>query len=149
MANKIYRDGLDEVISGRIKTLTTPEGHTVETYTLASGKKRFFVTLVGSHWCAHGDTIADAVADAIWKDPARRPSMQSLVDSIKKDGSDRKITLNEFRVITGACLVGCKQALLKAGRDETPITAYEIRDFVSVDWGNKLLSLLGWERVES
>lgn len=146
---KFYRDGIEETISGPIKVRVTSDGHTVESYNTVDGRKRFFATLSGSHWCAHGATIADAVADAIWKDPSRRPSAESLVASIKKDGKDRKITLNEFRVITGACLTGCRDALAKAGRNDSSMTANNIRDIVSFDWGNKLLSILGWNEVKS
>lgn len=148
-ARKLYRDGLEEKIKGSIRVQTTGDGHTVESYKLADGKRRFFATLAGSHWCAHGDTIAGAIADAIWKDPAKRPSMESLVQTIKKKGQGRKITLNEFRVLTGACLAGCRSALAQVGRDESPMTAQEIRDVVSFDWGNKLLSVLGWNEVKS
>lgn len=148
-SRKIYRDGLEEIISGPIKVRVTSDGHTVEIYETTDGKVRFFATLSGTHWCAHGDTIAAAVADAIWKDPARRPSLSALVESIKKDGRDRKISLNEFRVLTGACLVGCKTALAQAGKDDSPMTANNIRDVVSFDWGNKLISVLGWNEVKS
>jgi hypothetical protein len=141
---KLYRDGLEEEITGPIRVSQTSDGHTVERYTLANGKKRFFATLAGTHWCAHGDTIANAVADALWKDPERRPSMQSLVESVKGNRK-HKFTLNEFRLITGACLTGCRSALAQAGKDESPMTAFEIRDIVSREWGNKLISLLGWE----
>lgn len=148
-ARKIYRDGLEEKVVGPIRVNVTSDGHTIESYKLADGRKRFFATLAGTYWCAHGDTVAAAVADAIWKDPAKRPSMESLVESIKGDGKARKITLNEFRVLTGACLTGCRDALAKAGRDDSPMTANDIRDVVSFEWGNKLLSVLGWNEVKS
>jgi hypothetical protein len=147
-ARKFYRDGLEEKISGPIRVSVTSDGHTVESYKLSNGSRRFFATLAGSYWCAHGDTIANAVADAIWKDPARRPSMQALVESIKGDRT-HKFTLNEFRLLTGACLTGCRSALSQIGRDESPMKAEEIRDVVSFEWGNKLLSVLGWEEVKS
>jgi hypothetical protein len=145
---KIYRDGLEEEIIGPIRVIHTSEGHILESYKLANGKKRFFATLAGTHWCAHGDTIANAVADALWKDPERRPSMQSLVESVKGD-KKHKFTLNEFRLITGACLTGCRAALAQAGRDESPMTAFDIRDTVSREWGTKLISVIGWEGKKS
>lgn len=144
-ARKFYRDGLEESVVGPIKTSKTSDGHVIERYLLASGKKRYFATLSGTHWSAHGDSIAQAVADAIWKDPKNRPSMEALASEIKKDGKNRKITLNEFRVLTGACLMGCRTALANIEKDESPLTAYEIRDLISADWGNKLLSVLGWK----
>lgn len=146
---KLYRDGLEELITGPIKSHVTSDGHTVESYKLSDGKRRFFATLSGSHWCAHGDSIASAVADALWKDPERRPSMESLVGSIKKVGPSHEFTLNEFRLITGACLAGCRSALASAKRDESPMTAKDIRDVISRDWGEKLISILGWKEVRS
>jgi hypothetical protein len=143
-ARRFYRDSIEEQIVGPIRVITTSDGHKVESYRLANGKRRYFATLAGSWWCAHGDSIATAISDAIWKNPTRRPSLESLVKAINKDGRERKITLNEFRVLTGACLTGCRTALSQAGRDETPLTAKEIRDLISRDWGNKLLSVLGW-----
>jgi hypothetical protein len=141
---KLYQDGLEEEIIGPIKEHRTSDGHSIRSYKLANGKRRFFATLAGTHWCAHGNTIASAVADAIWKDPEKRPSMESLVQTIKQDGRTRKITLNEFRVLTGACLTGCRDALAKAARDDSPMTADEIRNVVSKEWGDKLISVLGW-----
>lgn len=141
----IYRDGLEEKIAGAITVIETPDGHIVESYKKENGKRRFFATLAGSHWCAHGNTIAEAVADAVFKDPERRPSLEALVKTINNDGKDRKITLSEFRILTGACLTGCYDALEKAGKDTSPLTAKDIRDTVSLEWGNKLISVLGWD----
>lgn len=147
-SRKLHRDGLEEEITGPITVHTTSDGHTIESYKLSSGKRRFFATITGSYFCAHGDSVASAVADALWKDPERRPSAQSLIESIKSDGVDRKITLNEFRLITGACLVGCRTALSQAGKDESPMNAKDIRDTVSREWGNKLISMLGWDEAK-
>lgn len=141
---KLYRDGLEEEISGPIRISHTTDGHTVERYTLSNGKKRFFATIAQSHWCAHGDTIAQAIADALWKDPTKRPSMAALKASIQKKGRTHKFTLNEFRLLTGACLTGCRSALSQAGRDESPMTAEDIRDIVSREWGNKLIEVMEW-----
>jgi hypothetical protein len=145
---KFYRDGLEETIVGQIRVRVTSEGHVVEIYKTSDGTKKFFATIAGSHFCAHGFSLADAIGSALWKDPERRPSMQSLVESVK-DNKKHKFTLNEFRLITGACLTGCRAALAQAGRDESPMTAFDIRDIVSREWGNKLISVLGWEGEKS
>lgn len=145
-SRKFYRDGVEEEITGPIRVITTADGNVIESYRLSTGKRRYFATLVGTHWCAHGNTIAEAVADAIFKDPAQRPTRDSLVREINAAGRARKISLSEFRIITGACLVGCQDALKRAGRDSSPMTAKEIRDVVSRDWGGKLISILGWEK---
>jgi len=146
---KFFHDGLEELISGPIKASVTSDGNTIERYTLANGKRRYFATLAGTHWCAHGDSIAEAVADALFKDPKQRPSIDALVETITAAGRSRKITLSEFRILTGACMVGCNTALERAGRDSSPMTATDIRDVVSRDWGNKLLKVLGWKEVTS
>lgn len=143
-ARSFYRDGVDEKIIGPIRIRHTREGHTVEAYKTDKGKDRFFVTLAGTHWCAHGDSVASAVSDAIWKDPVKRPSKDALKAEIQKFGKERKITLSEFRVLTGACLAGCQLALAAAGRDETPLTAHEIYKHISKEWGWQLLSILEW-----
>src|ERR1043166_9305949 len=101
-ARTLYRDGITEKISEPIRVRRTREGHTVEAYKTDKGKERFFVTLSGTHWCAHGDSVAAAVADAVWKDPKQRPSKDALKKEIQKFGNGRKINLNEFRVLTGA-----------------------------------------------
>lgn len=146
---KLYKDGLEEEITGPIRVKTTSDGHVIESYRLANGKRRYFATLAGTHWCAHGSSIAEAVADAIFKDPERRPSVESLVAEIQESGKSRKITLSEFRIITGACMIGARDALDRAGRDGSPMTAFEVRDVVSREWGNKLISRLGWGDAES
>lgn len=144
-SRKFYRDGVEEQITGPVRVHRTSDGHVIESYKTADGKRRYFATLGGTHWCAHGNSIAEAVADAIFKDPAQRPTREALVREINADGKSRKITLSEFRIITGACLTGCHDALKRSGKDGSPMTAKDIRDVISKDWGGKLISILGWE----
>ena len=141
----LFRDGIEESIIGKITVRETSEGHIVECYRLADGRKRFFATIAGTHYCAHGNTLANAISDALWKDPLQRPSMESLRDSIKKKGINHMFTLSEFRLLTGACLEGCRSALSKAGKDESPMTVKDICKYVSGDWGKKLISIMGWK----
>ena len=143
MAHTIFRDGLEEVADSPPQVSTTRQGHTVEAYSV-QGKPRFFVTLVGSHYCAHGETLAEAIADATWKDEKLRPSLEAVKEDIRKDGRLRKITLQEFRILTGACQAGCKAALRQAGLDGSPMV---IKDIVKhfPDWGGKLASVLEWQ----
>lgn len=143
----LYRDGLEEKIIGPIRVRQTSDGHIIEIYKLADGTRRFFATLAGTHLSAHGTSIANAVADALWKCPERRPSMEALRESINNEGKTHMFTLNEFRLLTGACLTGCMSALDRVDRDESPMTAKEIREVVSREWGDKLISVLGWKEV--
>lgn len=143
MKQTIFRDGLEEQTQGPPLVSTTREGHKVESYKVG-GSNRFFVTLVGSHYCAHGNTLAEAIADAIWKDEKRRPSLEAVKEDIRKDGKSRKITLQEFRVLTGACQAGCRVALKQAGLDTSPMRASDIKKYFP-EWGAKLLAILEWE----
>jgi hypothetical protein len=140
----LYRDKLEEQIDPPgVKVSKTREGHVVERYSV-DGNPRFFVTLAGAHYCAHGNTIAAAITDALWKDPAKRPSAEALAAEIRTSGKRRKITLPEFRVLTGACAEGCRVAIERAKIKETSMTAFDIRDKINRDWGNKLLEILKW-----
>lgn len=142
---KLYRDGLEEQIEGPVTVSHTRTGHTVEKYKV-KGQDKYFVTLNGTHYCAHGTTVAQAVADALWKDPAKRPSLAKLKQKIQKAGHSRKISLREFQVLTGACDEGCRIALDRANVSGAPMTAMSIRDKVNKEWGNKLLDILGWNK---
>ena len=142
MSYPIFRDGLDEIADGPPIVSKTLEGHVVETYKV-EGVKRFFVTLAGTAYCAHGNTLAESIADAVWKDEKKRPSLETIKENIRKDGKTRKITLQEFRVLTGACATGCKIALKKAGLDGSPMCATEIKKYFP-DWGEKLMDILEW-----
>ena len=89
---------------------------------------------------------SEALAEKMpeWKDPEKRPTLDALRETIRKAGKRRKITLAEFRLLTGACAEGCRQALRRAGLDGKPMTAFDIRDKVSREWGDKLLRILDW-----
>ena len=140
----VCRDGIKEISSTPIKVSRTFDGHVIESYTV-EGKERFFVTLFESYFCAHGDTVEEAIADAIWKDPKTRPSLDELKKEIQSAGKNRKITLSEFRLLTGACKVGCKLALKEKNITEQSMTAHEIKEKISKEWGSKLLSILEWK----
>lgn len=141
-AHKIFRDGLEEQADGPPLVSTTREGHRVEKYRV-NGVDRFFVTLVESHYCAHGNTLAEAVADAVWKDEKKRPSLEAVKESIRNEGKGRKITLQEFHILTGACQTGCQVALKRAGLDGSPMKASDIKKHFP-DWGGNLLEILEW-----
>lgn len=140
---RYYRDGLELEIDSKPKVYKTRDGHVVEEYT-SDGKPGFFVTLKGLPFCAHGDTLAEAIADALWKDESKRPSLEELKNEIQEAGKERLISLNEFRILTGACRSGCKLALRQKKLDGSPMKAMDIYKHFP-DWGGKLLSVLEWE----
>lgn len=139
-----YRDGLEEEIDGRPLVRYTREGHLVEEYKV-NGKTKYFVTLSGTHYCAHGETLAEAISDATWKDKSKRPSIEALKEEINEAGKSRKITLNEFRVLTGACAEGCRVALKRKGLDESPMVGPDILKHFP-EWGGRLYEVLEWEK---
>jgi hypothetical protein len=139
-----YRDKINLDIDAPFKVSTTAEGHVVESYKV-NDKPGYFVTLAGTHWCAHGASLAEAIADAIWKDPKRRPTLEALKMEICVEGKDRKISLREFRVLTGACSEGCKIELQRAGLDGSPMLAKDIVKHFP-EWGKKLLIVLEWDK---
>jgi len=140
---KYYRDGLEIQIDHKPKVTTTAEGHVVESYK-TKGKRGFFVTLAGTHWCAHGATLAEAISEAIWKDPKCRPSLEALKAEIQAAGKSRKISLQEFRVLTGACSEGCRIALDRAGLDGSPMKATDLAKHFP-EWGERLMRVLEWK----
>lgn len=141
---KYFRDGLELTLDSAPKISKTREGHVVEKYK-ADGKDGYFVTLAGTHYCAHGATLPQAISDALWKDKTRRPSMEALKAQIQEEGEERLISLNEFRLLTGACSEGCRVALARAGLDGSPMTARDIYKHFN-DWGGRLLEILGWDK---
>lgn len=146
MSIKVYRDGIEEISSIPVTVSHTREGHVVESYKVG-GSPRHFVTLKDSFFCAHGDTVAEAVADALWKDPKQRPDREDMRKQIQAQGRDYELCVNEFRLLTGACLTGCRVALRKKGYPtDTRMKATDIRDKINREWGTKLLSILGWDK---
>lgn len=138
-----YRDKISIHIDTKPKIKITRDGHTVEEY-LVKGQKKFFVTLSKTFYCAHGETLEQAISDALWKDETRRPSMEQIRDKIRAAGPKHLITKNEFRLLTGACSEGIRIALERAKKKEEPMTAKEIFK-ISESWGKQLYSVLGWE----
>ena len=138
-----YRDGLRQIIDSAPRVFNTREGHVVEQY-LVNGEKKYFVTLSGLPYCAHGSTLQEAISDAVWKDESKRPSLDSLKEEIQKTGKDRLISLNEFKLLTGACSEGCRVALKRKGLDGSPMLPKDIIGNFP-EWGGKLYDILEWK----
>lgn len=143
----VLRDGIDLPLDrgSRVKARATSDGHVIETWK-SNGKRVYFANLVDSVYCAHGDTAAQAIADALWKDPKRRPSLEALIAEIKPVIQTRKITLQEFRLLTGACESGCRAFLSSKGLTTT--VKMTLAEFVPIggDWARKLEQVLKEER---
>jgi len=138
----IYRDGIEHALDkGGVKVRATSDGHVIESWK-SNGKRVYFANLYDSVYCSHGDTEAQAIADAIWKDPARRPSLEALVAEIKPELATRKITLKEFRLLTGACESGCRHFLRTHGLAQD--VSMTLAEFMPIggQWAAKLKQVL-------
>lgn len=140
---RIYRDGTSHIIDegSRVVVRSTSDGHTIESWK-SEGKRVYFANLANSIYCAHGDTAAQAIGDAIWKDPKLRPPLEDLVAEIKPVIKTRKITVREFRLLTGACESGCRAFL--ATRGLAMSAAMTLEEFLPIggDWARKLKEVL-------
>lgn len=140
---KIYRDGVEHGldVGSTPSVKITRDGHVIESW-MSGGKRVYFANLKDSVYCAHGDTIAQAVGDAIFKDPAKRPSIDALIAEIKPVVKTRKITVQEFIILTGACLTGCRDFLNNKGLSQT--VSMTLDDFMPIggEWATRLKKVL-------
>ena len=140
---KIFRDGISYTLDSNSKILVrqTSDGHTIESWK-SGGKRVYFANLANSVYCAHGESAAEAIGAAIWKDPKRRPSMEELVAKIRSQLDTYKISLGEFRALTGACEEGCKQFLNQHNLKST--VTMTLKEFMPIggDWAKKLEDVL-------
>jgi hypothetical protein len=93
--------------------------------------KSCYLAKVGNHW-AHGETAKEAIQDAT--DKAVIDMDQSeVVAEIKASG---KVTLAQYRAITGACREGCRQFLQSIGKpDATDLPLAEAKELVKGHYG--------------
>ena len=68
----------------------------------------YVVTSEESGKTAHGKSIKEAMADLIFKELSENMDKDELVQKIKEA---QVVTLNDYRLITGACKEGCMQFL--------------------------------------
>jgi hypothetical protein len=140
---KIYRDGIEHILDKgcRVSIRTTSDGHVIESWK-ERGKRVYFANLSDGVYCAHGETQAQAIGDAIWKDPKRRPSLEALVAEIKPKIKTRKISIKEFQILTGACQSGCVHFLKTHNLPlDTEMTLTEFMP-IGGDWAKKLNEVL-------
>ena len=138
---EIYRDGITHKVDGKISVHTTPAGHVIESWE-TNGKRVYFANLNDSVYCAHGDTPEQAIADAQWKDPKLRPSIEDLVNEIRPIIKTRKINVKEFRLLTGACVIGCRDFLEQKGLPlDIELTVEEFKP-IGGEWANTLENII-------
>ena len=97
---RFFRDGL-EIESDGPPRVVLRDGHTCEVFKTSEGDM-WFITLEGTHFCAHGDTFHDAVIAAKEK---QNPGA-AKGDAIERIRSTGLVRLADFCAATGACRAG-------------------------------------------
>ena len=103
--------------------------------------KKYFVELSGIPSCAHGDTIEEAIEEAIEK----RDGIKPITDEERKkySASDFKFNVRIFRRLTKACKTGVNEWLRHKNLDPSVMmTIDEIREVVPSQWVDRLESAL-------
>ncbi|WIL01335.1 ribonuclease inhibitor [Riemerella phage vB_RanS_CRP6] len=100
-------------------------------------KRKCYVAQKDSFF-AHGDTIREAVEDVNFKFLQENANVDDIVTEILKT---QKITVSQFRLITGACKAGCENFLKSNGIKTTEMSL------------DKALTILegqyGWDKIKN
>ncbi len=140
--NSIFRDGL-ELKSAAPPRVVIRDGHTCEVVKTEDGDK-WFVTLGGTPFCAHGESFHDAVIAAKEK---QNPGA-GRADAVARVQTSGDINLLDFCLVTGACRAG---ATAWAKQEGLSLTAkITLKDALkrldkssSSSWGERLREELG------
>ena len=97
---KFFRDGLELKIDDPPR-IVVRGGHTCEVFKTNDGDT-WFVTLEGTHFCAHGESFQDAVTAAKEK---QNPGA-GKAEAITRVQTSGYVNLADFCLVTGACRVG-------------------------------------------
>ncbi len=93
--------------------------------------KPCYLAKVGNHW-AHGETVKEAVQDATDK-AVIYMDQSEVVAEIKSTG---KVTVAQYRAITGACREGCRHFLQTIGKpDATELNLEEAKELTKGHYG--------------
>jgi hypothetical protein len=130
-----YRDGIALFTEG--EAVEGPNGEIIEILYNKQGKKSFFVELPGIPACAHGETIEEAIEDAIEKRDGEKPITDE--EKQKYQAKDFKFSVRIFRKLTRACRSGVDEWLKQRGLDHSvKMTLEELRQAGGGPWAEKL-----------
>lgn len=143
---KIYRDGVTFEVETKPE-IKIRDGHVCEVFKTEDGNV-WFVTLDGTHFCAHGDSFHDAVIAAREK---QNPG-EGKARAIEYIREHKLVNLTNFCLATGACRAG---AIAWAKQERLPLTSeLNIDDvFARLDksesnsWGKRLREALNDPRT--
>lgn len=129
-----YRDGL----------LLYTEGEVIETLdavvevlysTKVSHERVYFAEIKNTTFCAHGDSVEEAIEDALFKDGTKKLTEE---DRKKYQDADFQFSVSLFRRLTGACKTGIAEWLKQ--RDLPATTKMTLSQFEKVggEWADNL-----------
>ena len=98
--------------------------------------RKCFVANKGDYW-AHADTVRQAVEDVNFKFLQENFNVEEIVKEIKES---KMISVNQFRLLTGACSGGCSNFM--AQRNLTK-TEYPLQEALGL-----LRGQFGWEKIQ-
>ncbi len=138
---KFYRDGLNLEADDPPRVVQR-NGHTCEVFKTKDGDM-WFVTLEGTHFCAHGESFHDAVIAAKEK---QNPGA-GKADAIERIKTSGKVNLTDFCLATGACRAG---AIAWAKEEAVNIKdEFSVKEVLTMlnkqSWGDTLREELGNE----
>lgn len=140
MKNKRYleeRDGVEMWTEGEV--FTAPGGEIVEVLyeTESSTEKKYFVELSGTPACAHGDTVLEAIDDAMDKRGEREPLSEDEKKEYRAD--NYKFSARLFMKLTRACKSGTRAWLKERGLPaDVTMTIAEFRKAGGRQWADAL-----------
>jgi len=142
MKRKIaYRDGIEMWTEGEV--FEAPGGEVIEVlYTKqVGGRKVFFAELQGEPACAHGETVEEAIEEALLKRDGSKPLTEE--EKKKYSAENFKFSPSLFKRITGACNAGVNAWLEERGLDRSvKMTIQEFKDAGGGAWAKKLESMV-------
>lgn len=141
---KFYRDGLDIEADGPPRVVLR-DGNTCEVFKTTDGDM-WFVTLEGTHHCAHGESFHDAVIAAKEK---QNPGA-GKADAITRIQQSGVVNVTDFCLATGACRAGAAAWIKDEGLSiKTAMKVSEVLKRLekssSSSWGESLREELGNE----
>jgi hypothetical protein len=143
---QFYRDGLTIEADGPPRVVQR-NGHVCEVFKTADGDM-WFVTLEGTHFCAHGESFHDAVVAAKEK---QNPGA-GKADAIERIQKSGLVSLTDFCLATGACRAGATAWAKEEGISVK--TELKVADVLkrldkssSRSWGETLREELDHERI--
>lgn len=147
-SRKVFRDGLEMEVFGQSRVVIR-EGHTGEVFKMKDGEC-WFVTLSGTHFCAHGPSFHDAVIAA----KEKQSPGAGKADAIERVKESGQISLADFCLVTGACRAGAtawakQEGVSLKAKLTIADTLKRLDKSSSRDWGKRLREELGEKYEQS